>query len=420
MYYDQRLTVLFLHLQGPPRSDILVSSLKVAPPIHFADLGRATFCLCPAGFSNWSYRMVEAILSGCIPVLFPREREIQPFEHLLGGVAGYDKFAVVVTMMDEGPDVEEMEVLRMLRELPASVIRAKRAALKVVAPLFSYHRCGAVMFVEAVARRALQARREAQAAQEAQEAQQNMQLSPLPSLPSPPTPYDVDVVITWVNGSHSSHVDTLQHTKQAYFSKRPYLHGKSNVLAGDSSSQHRFRDRHELRFALRSIAMNAPWVRRIYVVVANAAQIPNWLVTKLKQTKQTKRRQIKQPEQTKQASAPEIRVVYHADYFPPEEIKAGALPTFNSNAIETYLHRIPELSEHFVIMNDDCFFGKPIGKQDLYLKKGTPLVSFQFEWGQIAKKSPTGNHATMGRCLEQREIASDYRAADFLLLSFLL
>lgn len=371
--------------------------------------------------------MVEAILSGCIPVLFPREREIQPFEHLLGGE--YDKFAVMVTMMDDGPDVEEMDVLRMLRELPASVIRAKRAALKVVAPLFSYHRCGVVMFVEAVARRALQARREtreAKEARESQEAQQNMQLSPLPSPPSPSTPYDVDVVITWVNGSHPSHVDTLQNTKQAYFSKRPYLHGKSNVLAGDSSSQHRFRDRHELRFALRSIAMNAPWVRRIYVVVANAAQIPNWLLTKLKQTKRQQAKQTKQTEQTeqtkqtKQAPAPEIRVVYHADYFPPEEIKAGALPTFNSNAIETYLHRIPELSEHFVIMNDDCFFGKPIGKHDLYLKEGTPLVSFQFEWGKIAKKSPTGIHATMGRCLEQREICVGLQSSSlvcFLLVS---
>ena len=37
-----------------------------------------------------------------------------------------------------------------------------------------------------------------------------------------------------------------------------------------------------------------------------------------------------------------------------------ALPTFNSHAIESQLHHIDGLSEHFLYLNDDVFFGRPV------------------------------------------------------------
>lgn len=68
-----------------------------------------------------------------------------------------------------------------------------------------------------------------------------------------------------------------------------------------------------------------PWARHIYIVTNG--QVPIWLNT----------------------SHPKIRMVDHKDIFKwPEH-----LPTFNSLAIESHIHRIPGLSEHFIYFNDD-------------------------------------------------------------------
>ena len=305
---------------------VLVSSDKVLFATHVRDLGRATFCLCPPGFSNWSYRMVESILAGCIPVLFVSSGDIQPWEQL--GLV-YSTFAVVL-------GVKQFEsILPKLRTLSIRAIRAKQKQLALVAPLFSYHRCGAHMFVELMARRALLLRKE-------------VAIVP-PTLPTPiktPPTIDhspVDVVFTWVNGSEPSHVSTLAKTRQKY-------NGFSNfAFAGDAASSNRFRDHHELRYAMRSVAINAPWVRRIYLVTAGIQQIPSWF-------KQGRRNKEQEEPATTATVFPEVVVVHHADFFPREEIDAGGLPSFNSIAIETYMHLIPGLAENFVIMNDDFFF----------------------------------------------------------------
>ena len=38
----------------------------------------------------------------------------------------------------------------------------------------------------------------------------------------------------------------------------------------------------------------------------------------------------------------------------------AALPTFNSHAIESQLHHIPGLAEHFIYFNDDVFLGRQV------------------------------------------------------------
>ena len=43
-----------------------------------------------------------------------------------------------------------------------------------------------------------------------------------------------------------------------------------------------------------------------------------------------------------------------------ELIPAQALPTFDSGNIESYIHRIPGLSERYFYLNDDVFFGAPV------------------------------------------------------------
>ncbi|CAM5269506.1 UDP-N-acetylglucosamine-lysosomal-acetylglucosaminephosphotransferase OS=Streptomyces tendae OX=1932 GN=F3L20_12285 PE=3 SV=1 [Streptomyces tendae] len=103
-------------------------------------------------------------------------------------------------------------------------------------------------------------------------------------------------------------------------------------LHEQAANDSRFTSRDELRYSLRSLHQNAPWVRNIYLVTAG--QVPSWL-------------------QTQHAN---LRVVDHREIFS----EAAALPTFNSHAIESQLHHIPGLSECFLYLNDDVFFGRPV------------------------------------------------------------
>ena len=78
--------------------------------------------------------------------------------------------------------------------------------------------------------------------------------------------------------------------------------------------------------------MYAPWVRNIYLVTDD--QVPDWLDT----------------------SCPDVKVVSHREIFANQ----ADLPTFNSHAIESQIHRIEGLSEHFLYLNDDFFVGRPL------------------------------------------------------------
>lgn len=138
----------------------------------------------------------------------------------------------------------------------------------------------------------------------------------------------VDFVILWVDGSDSEWL------KERY----DYLPDKSIISASDS----RFRDWGTLRYWFRGVEAFAPWVRMIHFVTWG--HLPDWLNT----------------------AHPKLNIVKHDDFIPHEY-----LPTFNSNVIELNLHRIDELSEHFVLFNDDMFLLKNTS-QDSFFKNGLP------------------------------------------------
>ena len=50
---------------------------------------------------------------------------------------------------------------------------------------------------------------------------------------------------------------------------------------------------------------------------------------------------------------------------PPEDV-----PTFNSNLIEAYFHLIPNLTERFIVLNDDYLMAKPIHPEVFFTKNG--------------------------------------------------
>ncbi|MFJ9539891.1 stealth family protein [Streptomyces sp. NPDC101225] len=147
--------------------------------------------------------------------------------------------------------------------------------------------------------------------------------------------FPVDVVYTWVDGSDPE----WQRRRGAYGE-----HGYHT----ESANAARYISRDELRYSLRALEQNAPWVRHVYVVTDR--QRPAWL----------------------NDSHHRITVVDHSEIFDDP----AALPTFNSHAIESRLHHIKGLSEHFLYFNDDMFLGSPVTAQDFFLSNGMTRTFF--------------------------------------------
>jgi hypothetical protein len=145
--------------------------------------------------------------------------------------------------------------------------------------------------------------------------------------------FPIDVVYTWVDGSDP-----------AWLSRRASSSGDS--YHQESTSAARFLNRNELRFSLRSLHSNAPWVRNVFIITDD--QQPSWLID----------------------DHPQVRVVSHHEIFRD----ASTLPTYNSHAIESQLHHIDGLSEHFIYFNDDMFIGRPIAPQTFFLANGLSKI----------------------------------------------
>ncbi len=131
--------------------------------------------------------------------------------------------------------------------------------------------------------------------------------------------FDIDIVFSWVDGTDIE------------FQRQRAARMKSYVVGEGDDSEARFRQIDELKYALRSVYLFAPWVRRIFIVTDSPR--PEWL-----------------------ADHPSVTIVRSEEFFSD----LSALPTHNSQAVESQLQHIPGLSEHFLYSNDDMFFGRPI------------------------------------------------------------
>ena len=149
----------------------------------------------------------------------------------------------------------------------------------------------------------------------------------------------IDFVVTWVDGSDGEWLAE----------KRKYLDvassSASSLAGGEANADCRYRDCGLLKYWFRSVEKFAPWAGRVFFVTCG--QKPDWL----------------------DESNPKLRLVNHADYIPQEY-----LPTFHSDTIELNLHRIPDLSERFVLFNDDMFLLRP-STPDQFFRGGIPVLA---------------------------------------------
>lgn len=144
---------------------------------------------------------------------------------------------------------------------------------------------------------------------------------------------DIDFVIAWVDGNDKE------------WQKEKAKYDPSIDLTQDNIDA-RYREWNNLRYWFRAIEKYAPWVHKIYFLTWG--HLPEWLDT----------------------DNEKLVIVNHKDYIPEEY-----LPTFNSHTIELNMHRIKDLSEHFVYFNDDMFITRKVQPEDFF-KNGLPCDEF--------------------------------------------
>ena len=145
----------------------------------------------------------------------------------------------------------------------------------------------------------------------------------------------IDFVLPWVDGSDKVWIAL----------KRKYENSTVDMSYDlEANADCRYRDYGLLKYWFRAVEQFAPWVNRVYFVTYG--QKPVWL----------------------NESNQKLRLINHDEYIP-----ADYLPTFQSNTIELNLHRIADLSERFVLFNDDVFLLRSI-KPEFFFKNEQPVI----------------------------------------------
>ncbi len=132
-----------------------------------------------------------------------------------------------------------------------------------------------------------------------------------------------DVVYTWVDGSDEDYIETRN--------------AHANIKK--DTNPERFRDSFQmLRYSLRSLETYFNSFNKVYILTARP-QAPKWL----------------------DLENDRIELIHHDEVIPKKY-----LPTYNSNVIESFLHKIPGLSKDFMYMNDDFLFGAPVTSRSFF------------------------------------------------------
>ena len=172
----------------------------------------------------------------------------------------------------------------------------------------------------------------------------------------------MDIVITYVNGA-----DPEWQRSYAEYTHKPLI-------------TKRYRDWGTLKYLLRAIQKNLPFIGNVFLVVSSRSQVPEW-------------------------ASQELKVVTHDQIIPAEH-----LPTFNSTCIEMFLHRIPGLDEEYIYFNDDIFPVLPCEESDFF-RDGKAVLKFHrclLRGGQFRKHTLNSDRLAR-KALELNKVISYLR-----------
>lgn len=151
----------------------------------------------------------------------------------------------------------------------------------------------------------------------------------------------IDAVVLWVDGNDPAHRAKLER----YLAQFGHRHVEARAT--------RFRSVGEVDFCISSIMRFAPFIRRVHVVTDDQAGPLRALSRRWPEAWRAK-----------------LALIDHRDIFAGHE---QHVPTFNSLAIESLMHRIPGLEEQFVYFNDDFVLIKPVAAT-AFFDGGRPVL----------------------------------------------
>lgn len=181
----------------------------------------------------------------------------------------------------------------------------------------------------------------------------------------------IDIVLPWVDGSDPEWVSQ----KELWKAKLSADHSaNSNV---------RYESWDNLQYWFRAIEKNLSWFNKIFFLTCG--HVPPFL----------------------NLENPRLRVIRHEEYIPQRY-----LPAFKSRTIELNIHRIPDLSENFILFNDD-FFPLQYIEESYYFKnnkicdeaiEGHIVPTYIGDITANAKYTQVNNLLVINRNFKKREV----------------
>ena len=148
----------------------------------------------------------------------------------------------------------------------------------------------------------------------------------------------IDIVVTYVYERNKEWAQNFH-----YWKEKEILEHKTSKDNRQAFGIERTREWDMFKYWFRAVEQNCPWINKIFLIVQNEQHIPKWL------------------------DKNQVRIVYHNEYIPNE-----LLPTFNAMTIGMYVSNIKDLSEHYIMSDDDFYFLNPIDKERFF-KDGKPV-----------------------------------------------
>ena len=130
-----------------------------------------------------------------------------------------------------------------------------------------------------------------------------------------------------------------------YWKEKEIREGKTRRSNRQAFGEERTRDWNAFKYWFRAIETNCPWINKVFLIVQDEKHVPDWI----------------------DKSNPKLRIVYHDEYIPKE-----LLPTYNAMPIGMYIANIEDLSEKYIMFDDDYYVLNPI-KEDRFFKDNKPV-----------------------------------------------
>ena len=150
----------------------------------------------------------------------------------------------------------------------------------------------------------------------------------------------IDIVVTYLNEKDKKWQEDFK-----YWKEKEIQEGKAKKDNRQAFGKERTREWDAFKYWFRGVEENCKWVNKVFLIVQNENHIPKWL----------------------DRTNPKLRIVYHDEYIPKD-----LLPTFNAMTIGVYISNIKDLSENYILCDDDYYFLNPIAI-DRFFQYGRPV-----------------------------------------------